>query len=216
MKYVALVLLLSSPAFAFGKKAPDLKPTPTVTASPSPTVTILPVPSSTPSPLPISEPKTFVTLGKELGPSVNKSFALESLSHMNRVIANGCVKMEWLKHSFKSLKNIDGVQVKDRAEAYKRYVAGAPYALDLRWYYKGWPSKVVGYTYNYRAGSKPKASETRIYSNTAKMGTSKRYAAHLAHELSHQARAGAFVHYSFHQGSVPYEAGDIFATCIAK
>lgn len=214
MKYLALVLLLSSPAFAFGTKAPKPKPTPTISASPSPTVTILPVPSSTPSPLPISEPKTFVTLGKELGPSVKKPFALEALAHMNRVIANGCVKTEWLKHSFKSLKNIDGVQVKDHAEAYKRYVAGAPYALDLRWYYKGWPSKVVGYTYNYKSGTQK--SETRIWSNTKMMSTAKRYAAHLAHELSHQARAGAFVHYSFHQGSVPYEAGDIFATCIAK
>lgn len=167
-----------------------------------------------PMPIPSGMPGApFVILGTDLGPSVNKKFAQEALDHMNRVVESDCVKNELLKHEFKSLKNIEPPQVKERLDAYRRYISGAPYALNLRWYRKSL-GNVIGYTYNYKSGSK--ASETRIWSNTRMMSTPKRYAAHLAHELSHQARAGAFVHYSFHQGSFPYEIGDIFGACLNK
>lgn len=157
---------------------------------------------------PVPVTKSFVYLG-ETGPSVDEAFAQKAINEMNRVYANGCMEKEFLNHEFKSLKNIDGAQVKTKAEAWARYRGGAPYKLDLHWYKKAF-SNVVGYTYNYNG----KASETRIWSHTKFIYSVKEYANHLFHELSHQARAGGFVHYTFFQGSVPYELNDIAAICL--
>lgn len=153
----------------------------------------------------------LVVMGLDIGPSVDKEFAQKALDLLNLAYTSGCLRESFLSHSFKSLKNIDGEQVKTPEEAYKRLIAGAPYALDLKWYYKRF-SKTVGYTYNYDG----KESETRIWSNTKFIKTPEGYASHLMHELSHQARAGAFVHYSFHQGSVPYELNTIVEKCLSS
>lgn len=154
--------------------------------------------------------KILVTLGKDIGPSVNVEFAKKALNVLNAIYSNGCLEREFMSFKFKSLKNVDGAPVKSNAEAFGRLVQNAPYALDVRWYLKRL-SKTIGYTYNYN-GSK---SETRIWSNTKYIYTPEGYAAHLLHELSHQARAGGFVHYTIFEGSVPYGLGDIADKCIS-
>ena len=213
MNWFIISLLFTVSAFGFGgssKPSPKPKTSPVVSISPDP------VPSESYTAPPEGIPVEFVKLGTNLGPSVKKAYAQTAIDKLNKVVANGCFREQFLKHTFKSLKNIDGPQVKTRLEAYDRLIKGAPYALDLRWFYKGWPSNGVGYTYVYKNSKKSQGSETRIWSNTRYMTSTDRYAAHLAHELSHQARAGGFVHYDFHQGSVPYETGDIAAICIKK
>lgn len=191
-------------AFAGGKGRPKLEPSPSPVASVSPS----------PSPVATGKSVPFVKLGSDIGPSVNVAFANRALDLMNQAIESGCVKRKSWGHPFESFNSVFTPGVTSTSEAYRTYLAGAPYALDLRWYYKGWPSKVVGYTYNFRDDDWNGKSETRIWSNTRFMGSEREYASHLAHELSHQARAGGFVHYTVHQGSFPYEIGDIMAECL--
>lgn len=151
----------------------------------------------------------FANFGSGSGPNVDRVFANKAIKYLNDAFASGCVKDKIIWNDFKSLKNIDGKQVKGNLEAYIRLTDKAPHALDLRWYSKRF-TKVIGYTYNYNG----KKSETRIWSNTRKMSDEKSYASHLAHEISHQARAGGFVHYTIHEGSVPYELGRIVYECL--
>ncbi len=171
-------------------------------------------PEPTPSPVftPVPFPPVFVTMGKDIGPSVDLKFAQEALDHLNRVVVSDCFKNDTLSE-FKSTNNVLGIVYKTPRDAVNAYLAGAPYALDLRWYYKRFGS-VVGYTYNWKDSIESLGSETRIWSNTRMMGDAKDYASHLAHELSHQARAGGFVHYTVHQGSFPYEIGDLVYKCL--
>lgn len=147
--------------------------------------------------------------------SIEKSFAQPALDLMNKAYQSGCLKSKWLAHKITSFNCVFDKCPKSNLEAYETYVKGAPYALNLRWYstFKG----VVGYTYNFSnddwdAGK----SETRIFSNSRIVGyyLPKDTAAHWAHELSHQSRAGGYVHYTYFQGSVPYEAGDIMEDCL--
>lgn len=196
MRNILLALLLITGCTS---KAPIIAPTPTPIVEP--------IPSSTPSPKGLG----FI---QNLGVGVNKAFAEKAVSLLNS--AEDCVKKKALTHAFTSLHNIDGKQVQTRAEAIERYFAGAPYALDLRSYTSSWLSRtVVGYTFNYKDDAE-KESETRLYTNTYAFAwlTVKEYAAHIAHELSHQARAGAYVHWTVHQGSFPYEIGDIVEECL--
>lgn len=202
--------LIVSDADAFGKKpAPSPSPTPSVVASATPS------PSPSPSIPPVLSPGTFVTMGEDLGSSVDRAYAAQALALMNRAYVNGCLRSSIEHHNgFKSFNTVFDVSPKTAKVAADEYLGGAPYALDLRWYYK-WTSKVIGYTYNFRDDDWNGKSETRIWSNTKYIGNDpKPYAAHLAHELSHQARAGGFVHYTIFGGSFPYEVGDLMEACL--
>lgn len=179
-------------------------PSPSASASPSP------MPSPTASSVP------FVVLGKDLGTSVDIAFAERTLKLMNDAVASGCVKRKVWTHDFQSFNSVFTPGVTTAAEAYRTLIAGSPYALDLRWYYKGWPSKVIGYTYNFKDDDWNGKSETRIWSNTRFMGDERQYGSHLMHELVHQARSGGFTHYTIFQGSFPHEIGDIMAECLAS
>lgn len=177
------------------------------------------VPSPTPIPVIVEGPiieGDFVRLGSNLGTSVDLAFAKKALGRMNEQYQNGCLKRKIESHKFVSLKNIDGAQVKNSQEVYARYTANAPHSLDLRWY-KSSLSKVIGYTYNYKSDTNSgSGSETKIWSNTKYIYAVDDYAAHLSHELSHQARAGGFVHYTIFGGSVPYDIGDLMAECLEE
>ncbi len=200
MKQFSLVLLLA--LYGCTKQPLPQPEAPSTQATPVATATSTPVPSSS----------HLVELGSDLGSDVSKIFAQKALDFINRAYASGCLKKEFLSHSFISLNNVAGKRVETREEAYNRYVAGAPYRLDLRWYTKR-SSKTVGYTYVYKDGKDSGPTETRIYSNTKYMASAADYASHLGHELSHQARAGGFVHYTIFKGSVPYELNTILETC---
>jgi hypothetical protein len=186
-------------------------PTPVVEASPSPSPSVSPMPTPSASPA-----KTFVTLGKNIGSNVDLAFAAKTLAYMNLAYRNGCLESTIVGHHFRSLNSVFTPGVSTSKAAAAVYLGGAPYALDLRWYSK-WASKVIGYTYNFVNddwdGGK---SETRIWTNTNKLGDEKMYASHLAHELSHQARTGGFVHYTIFGGSFPYDVGDIMAMCVLE
>lgn len=200
-----ITYILCTRADAFTKRAPVAEPSPIVS----------PVATASPSPIPpVLSPGTFVVLGQDLGPSVRGDFAARALALMNRAYANGCLRSGIEHHNFSSLNTVFEVSPITPARAAEEYLKHAPYALDLRWYYK-WTSKVIGYTYNFRDDNWDAGSETRIWSNTKYIGTDpKPYAAHLAHELSHQARAGGYVHYTVFGGSFPYDVGDIMALCL--
>lgn len=108
-------------------------------------------PSATPSPSPQGSGAALdllVTYDPASG--IEKSFAQPGIDLLNEVYSSGCLKEKFLSHSFASLKNIEGAQVKTRAEAYERFIAGRPYALNLRWY--SVRGSVIGYTYNWRDG----------------------------------------------------------------
>lgn len=206
------LMFLALDSLAFSKKKPELDPSPT------------PISSVTPSPSPIADAgDLLVTYDPASG--IEKSFAQPALDLMNQVYKSGCLKSKFLEWKFKSLKNVEPPQVANASEVYDRFIAGRPYALNLRWY-KTYGS-TVGYTYNWKdgldaqrcydkAGACP--TETKIFSNsrTVSYYSPKDRAAHWAHELSHQARAGAFVHWTYHAGSGPYEIGNIFEACISS
>jgi hypothetical protein len=147
--------------------------------------------------------------------SIEKSVAQPAFDLMNECYSSGKLKSLWLAHKFVSFNTVFEVSPHTREDAFNEYVKNAPYLLELHWYstYKS----VVGYTYNFKNddwdGSQ---SETRIWTNSRIMwgATAKEFAEHWAHELSHQARAGGFVHYTIHEGSTPYEAGNIMAECL--
>lgn len=149
--------------------------------------------------------KDFVQLGT-LGSNVNRKFAQQSIDLLNKIHANGCLKNEIEKYKFATMNNYKGWKAKDSKEVYEVYVKNAPYKMNLRWYSKRF-SRVIGYTYN---------ESDIIWSNTRMMGGAMDYGSHLAHELSHQARAGGFVHWTVFKGSVPYAIGDIAYDCIKR
>jgi len=156
---------------------------------------------------------------------VNLKFAQQALDIMNENVVNNCLHDKFMNRHAPSIKNVEGPQVKDKEEAYLSYIANAPYALDLRWYSKRF-SNVIGYTYNWLDGmdldkcyNKPTPAcptETKIYSNTNIISgfSAGDYAAHLAHELSHQARARGFVHWTQFDGTFPYEIGYSMDDCV--
>ena len=187
---------------------------------PTPTATATPVPVPTPTPSPSAKPLALIVWGANAAPSLkvggsDYEYGQKTLKAVNDAFASGCIHERLL--TWDDLISLNGVVLpklnpKQREEAYQRYVAGAPYALDARWYYT--LSRVIGYTYNYKDGYESGPSETYVWTNT-RMGLGfKDYASHLSHELSHQSRAGGFVHYTYHEGSYPYEIGDIVSDCI--
>lgn len=208
---ILIGLIFMSRAVAFGGKRPEATPSPT------------PIVSPTPSPSPSATPTGEDLVSYDPASGIEKSFAMAGIDLLNQAFKSGCIKKKFETWNFKSVKNIEMPLVQNKAEAYERFIAGRPYALNLRWYstLKG----VVGYTFNwldgidyqkcYNAAGGCK-SETKIYSNSriVKYYTPKDRAAHWAHELSHQARAGGFVHWTFHAGSFPYEIGDIVESCL--
>lgn len=157
-----------------------------------------------------AEEYRFVTLGDDTKPGVNLEIAKKAIELMNRAVASGCLRDKILNHKFKSLESVTEGVVRSPAEAYELYTGGAPYSLDLRWYSKR-ITEIIGYTYAYR--DKPE-SETRIWTNRLKVIDARMYAGHLAHELSHQARAGGFTHKGIADGSFPYEVGDLMEECL--
>lgn len=189
-------------------------------------VDVVEIPAGTVEPTPIDGSIKF-RLGSGTGSNVDKIKAQRAIDIMNKFVNNGCLLEKFLARSVTSLKNVEGPQVKNKREAYNRFIAGAPYDLDLRWYSK-WGSNVIGYTYNWIDGydadkcynkEKPVCkSETKIYSNTNIISgySSGDYAAHLIHEISHQARTGGFVHWTVHSGSGPYEFGGAMQDCVTK
>lgn len=223
MKTLAAALLAFSLAtFAhlpmangFSRKAAEPTPAPSVIASPSPS----PTPDYTVITEPPGAPKRLAYFGPYAAQSLQAggsdyAWGQRALAALNEAYASGCLLETALAWDFKSLYGVINPTLKplQKTEAMVRYFAGAPYALEARWYStrKG----VIGYTYNFLDGASSGPSETRIWSNTRLISSEYDYAAHLAHELSHQARAGGFVHYTFHEGSFPYEIGDIAAECI--
>jgi hypothetical protein len=147
---------------------------------------------------------------------VDYKYGQDALCEINHAYASGCLEQKVLAWPFLSLHGVvePALKPSQKAEAYRRLTAQAPHAVDARWYSK-WGS-TIGYTYNYRDEDGSGISETRVWTNTRNIGNAEMYAAHLTHELSHQARAGGFVHYSYHQGSAPYELGDIVSECIGE
>lgn len=205
MRRLFLILLVLSSCKTSQVQPSDVVPTPTVE----------PVVTSSISPPAIDEVNTESLVTYNPSSSIEKSFAQPAIDLMNKAFKSGCLKKKWLDHKFTSFNCVFDKCPKTNIEAYNAYVKGAPYALNLRWYssLKG----VVGYTYNFSDDDWDRAkSETRIWSNSRIVGSySPKYrAAHWAHELSHQTRAGGFVHYTNFQGSVPYEAGDVMEECI--
>lgn len=204
MKNLLIVALLVLSAC---KTSTVIPATPTPTVVPEPTATV--APSATPT-------DTFVSYDPASG--IDKAFAQPAIDLMNKCYQSGKLRTLWLTHKFVSFNSVFEKSPHTNEEAYNAYVAGKPYALNLRWYYTR--SSIIGYTYNFYDDSDASwasgKSETRIYSNhnaVAYWGP-KDVAAHWAHELSHQARAGGFVHYTIHDGSTPYEAGDIMEECL--
>lgn len=169
-----------------------------------------PLPTTKPVVLPPEQALVYIS---SLGSNVEDAYVQKAVAYINKAYSDGCIEKGFASYKFKSLHNIDGKQVKTAKEAYDRYVANAPYGLDVRWYSKRLTS-TVGYTYNYYDGASSGDSETRIFTNMRRIASEKDLADHYAHELSHQARAGAFVHYTTHEGSVPYGINDIVADCI--
>jgi hypothetical protein len=210
----ALMATLGSvTADARAKRAPVIpepEPTPEVTVSPEPKPSALPQPGEA---LAYFGPGAHSSL-KQGG--IDYAYGQRTLAHLNGAYNSGCLLEKALAWDFLSLHGVVNPALKkyQKLEAYQRFTAGAPYALDARWY-STWGS-VVGYTYNFKDGYESGPSETRVWTNTRMNLSDEDYAAHLAHELSHQARAGGFVHYSFHQGSFPYEIGDIVWACILE
>jgi len=142
---------------------------------------------------------------------IDYEWGKKALGAMNEAHKSGCLKAKVLSHTFKSLHSVvEPTLAKTQVEeAYARFVKNAPYALDANWY--STRAGVIGYTYNYRGTE----SETRIWTNTKMDWTNPlEYSAHLAHELSHQARAGGFVHYTVFAGSFPYDIGDLMWECV--
>lgn len=197
-----------------GRVVPD--PTPTASASPTPR----PSPSFKPV-AGIVSPKVFVTLGEGASASMkpggeDSEYVAEALGYINLIVSSGCFAEEAMRTEYFTLeKDIDPqLRATQNLEALKIYFAKAPYALDLRWY-QTW-SNVIGYTYFYRDNIKSKGSETRIWTNWRNIGDSDEYATHIMHETSHQARAGAFGHWSRHAGSFPYRANEIAERCLRR
>ncbi len=197
--FIFCVATACEPAHAGGRKA----------------IVVAPAPSPTPVVLASPAPNAFVTLGDDVGATVNVATVKSALALMNATYANGCLRAGIENHRFVSLNSVFTPGVSTSAQAAKTYLEGAPYAINPRWYYKGWPSKVIGYTYNYRDDDWNGPSETRIWSNTRFITSAEMLASHYSHELSHQARAGGFVHYTLFDGSFPYDVGDIMAKCLA-
>lgn len=150
--------------------------------------------------------------------TIEKSFAEPAITLMNQCYQSGKLKELWLSHKFVSFNTVFDVSPHTNLDAWNAYIAGAPYALNLNWYRTGSPfSNVLGYTYNfYNNDWNSDKSETRIWSNSRIVSgySAKDVASHWAHELSHQIRAGGFVHYTIFDGSTPYEAGDIMSECL--
>lgn len=208
--FIAILLIgFLTQALAFSKKRP-VDPLP----SPTPVATVSPTPSPSASPAPVSG--DLVSYDPASG--IEKSFAQPGIDLMNQCYRSGKLKELWMKHKFVSFNSVFEKSPKTNAEAWEEFTRGAPFALNLRWYFTR--PKIVGYTYNFyddsAASWKSGKSETRIFSNKNTVGyyNAKDRAAHWTHELSHQARAGGFVHYTIFQGSAPYEAGDIMEECV--
>lgn len=176
-------------------------------------------PQPTPTDLPPVEPSTKPKLVEVInyGVGVNRIFAAKAVSLLNEIYSNGCLKQSVLGHHFVSLNTVFEQSPHDSKQAFDEYASNAPHKIDLRWYTK-LDSTVIGYTYNFRDNTQE--TERRIYSNTKYLinmsgyNTPEFYAAHLAHESSHQAQAGGFVHYTVFNGSFPYDIGTIASLCI--
>jgi len=134
-------------------------PTP---SSPTPVPTVA---QSSPTP-PAQTP--LVTIGANLGSSVDLPLVKAGIAEINRIFLNGCLERKFVARKFVSLHNIDGKQVQTNKEAFDRYIAGRPYALDVRWYVGNRFSNVVGYTYNYKDGYDSGPTETKIFSNSSR------------------------------------------------
>jgi hypothetical protein len=173
--------------------------------APEPTATVAPPPSA----------GTFVLYGSK--GTIEHSVADPALALMNKCYSSGKLRILWLTHKFVSFNCVFDKCPKTNEEAYNAYVKNAPYTLDVEWYTASRFSNVVGYTYNFKDDDWDAGiTETRIWSNTRIVGGygPKDVASHWAHELSHQTRAGGFVHYTIFDGSTPYEVGDIMSECL--
>lgn len=169
-------------------------------------------PPVAPSPIPTPKPLVYVY---NYGQSVNKALADDAVEKLNRVYLSGCLERRFSQWPIKTTENVFGIKYKNQTEAFKVFEAKRPYKIDLRWYTTE-RTDSIGYTYNFHLEKGAPFSEERIWSNQAKIKTSTFYASHIAHELSHQARTGGFGHYSYHQGTFPYEIGDVVWDCLTK
>lgn len=168
-----------------------------------------------------SEGPKLVTLGDESDAQfkvggVKHELASQALCWLNAVYANGCLKEKILARSFSTLERdaLPAFKRTENAKAWELSVKGAPYPMGLRRYYTR--TSVLGYTFFDRDSVSTWGSETRMWSNFNRYWTPEIYGAHIAHELTHQRRSGAFGHWSRHSGSYPYEFGDAASECIAK
>lgn len=210
MNHLLIFLMLLAPdtAWSGGRKAPAPQPSPTMSAAPTPDSEECP------------DVKKLVVFGANAATSLKPggsdySYGQKALCAINRAYDSGCIHDRLLTWSdLISLNRVvpPALKVSQREEAYKIYTAGAPYALEARWY--STLGRTIGYTYNFKDGADSGPSETYIWTNTRAGLSANDYGAHLSHELSHQVRAGGFVHWTFHEGSYPYEIGDIVSDCI--
>lgn len=204
MKNLLVALLICFSACKSSNVEPTVEPTVTPIASVTPSPTVPPVTGF------------LVTYDERSG--IEKDFALPALALMNKCYQSGKLRTLWLTHKFVSFNCVFDKCPKTNEEAYNEYVKNAPYALNLRWYYTRY--SIIGYTYNFYDDSEEswssQKSEYRIFSNHNAIAywNSRDTAAHWAHELAHQSRAGGYVHYTIHDGSTPYEAGDIMSECL--
>lgn len=174
-----------------------------------------------PAPMsPIEEaPSAFVYLGKDsnyqaLPGGRFYTVTNDALNLMNKAYISGCLEKKILAHTFKTHERDLKPKLSSSKEVWETLKKNAPYALNIRFYYKKFGS-TVGYTYFYYDNVPGAPSETRIWSNTKFIGwDAKDAAAHWMHELSHQERAGAFMHETMHPGSVPYDVGDLMGECV--
>jgi hypothetical protein len=162
-----------------------------------------------------AEPHTTASSGLVKIGKLDASFI--SIGHraveiINEHYSSGCLKEKFLSLNHISFENEVGLPVYNAEGAWDRLTREAPFSVDLL---VGGGVLMYGYTYTYFDGEIAGSSEFRIWSNPRKIVDAVRYASHIVHELSHQARAGGFTHERVHQGSVPYSIQLALEKCVS-
>lgn len=204
MNHLLIFLMLIAPEIAWsgGRKAPAPAPEPSSYTCVEPEKKLLRFGSET--------YKDFLPGGSD------HALAKEAFCLANTVYANGCLERKVLAFQFATLeKDIDPqLRRTENAKAYGIYDKNTPHELSPRKYYTR--TSIYGFTYFWRDNVRSAGSETRVWSNFNRYWTPAVYAAHLVHEDSHRALAGAYGHWTTHWGSYPYTIGNAAEECIAE
>ena len=195
MRYIALVLLLSSPAFAFGKKAPTPKPS------------VSPSPSSQTSPSPSPSPAPSDGYFKQFTPVKNYTAAeLANLVLVDRLaydtLQSECFKDFILK---RKLIQTNGKTNAEVAEHLKTSRLTVPVVM----YYTS--KGVIGY----RSPPSPVVHTNRGFHGLKTEYTNRTRASNLTHERSHVLNYGHdYKRTSRRPYSVPYSINAAFDSCV--